>query len=148
MKEKILIACAAVAVLGFMYLKFAGNKPKYTLIYVGKAPVKVEVANTIGKQRKGLAGRESIGAEEGMLFVLGYPARHAFTMEGMKFPIDIIWIRDNKVISASTELKPPAPGTSPLIVRPDEQVDMALEVQSGWVYGHKIIPGDEIRESN
>ncbi|OGD98215.1 hypothetical protein A3A49_00050 [Candidatus Curtissbacteria bacterium RIFCSPLOWO2_01_FULL_38_11b] len=52
----------------------------------------VEIARTSDSQKKGLSGRDQLAINEGLLFVFDTPAKYAFWMKDMKFPIDIIWI--------------------------------------------------------
>lgn len=52
----------------------------------------VEVVETLSDMREGLRGRASLGPDEGMLFVYTRPGYHQFTMAGMAFPLDMLWI--------------------------------------------------------
>ena len=56
---------------------------------------------------KGLVIKNQLKENEGMLFVYQRPAKYRFSMRGMKFPIDIIWL-DNarKVIHIEHSLDP------------------------------------------
>jgi uncharacterized membrane protein (UPF0127 family) len=60
--------------------------------------IKVEVMSTAADREKGLMYRDSLGDDEGMLFVFDAPGRYAFWMKNMKFPIDMIWLDDDKKI--------------------------------------------------
>jgi uncharacterized membrane protein (UPF0127 family) len=51
----------------------------------------MEVAITPQERAHGLAGREQCG--KGMLFIFGETAFHPMWMRGMKFPLDIVWLR-------------------------------------------------------
>lgn len=147
MKGKFALICLVVAILGFFYIRFLGNKPKYTLLYIGDTPVKVETADTIGKQRQGLSSRITLGREEGMLFVMATPDRHTFIMRDMKFPLDIVWIRDGKVVDVSLDVPNPVNNEKPATVQPPEPANLVLEVNAGWTRTHQIKIGDIVRES-
>ena len=47
---------------------------------------------------KGLSNKSSLKENEGMLFVLNPSSRRGFWMKDMKFPIDVIWLNENKEI--------------------------------------------------
>lgn len=53
------------------------------------------VADTTGKKMLGLMRRESLKANQGMLFPFGNDGRHDIWMLNMKFSIDILWLDRN-----------------------------------------------------
>ena len=67
-------------------------------VLMPKGALEVEVADTKASRELGLSGRESLGVDEGMLFVFDDPGRYAFWMKDMKFPLDIIWFNQNGVV--------------------------------------------------
>lgn len=111
---------------------------------VGDTTIKVGIADTPEEHEKGLAGREEIKDEEGLLFVMPPDSTPTFWMKGMKFAIDIIWIKDNAVIGVTENLPAPLPET------PDSQllryqfsspVDYVLEVKAGMTVKNNIKEG-------
>src|SRR4026208_1251957 len=58
----------------------------------------IEIAQTQIEREKGLSGRDTLPENSGMLFVFDKPDYYAFWMKDMKFPLDFIWIRDQKVV--------------------------------------------------
>jgi uncharacterized membrane protein (UPF0127 family) len=103
----------------------------------------VEIANTPQKRTKGLGGRNEIQESFGMLFLFPEYKTYAFWMYGMKFPIDIIWIRDNTVVGFSEDV--PVGGPLPLAkYAPDEPVNRVLEVRAGFVKRHAIDIGETL----
>lgn len=97
-------------------------------------PLTVEVVNTPTSITQGLSGRKEL-ATDGMLFVLPEPIEASFWMKDMYFPIDIIWIADEKVVGIERNVQPPTPGTPTeeleLFTAP-EPVEMVLETNPGW----------------
>jgi len=115
---------------------------KYLVINGQK--IQVEVANTEVSQINGLSGREALCASCGMLFVYNNSIQRAFWMKNMNFPLDIIWLRGNKVIGISAGLPPE--GEKPLrIYASPEPVDMVLEVNAGFADRNEIKVGDDAR---
>lgn len=107
---------------------------------VGETKIKVEVRDTEAERARGLSGRESLGEDEGMLFVFEKPGIHGFWMKEMKFGLDFIWIRDNKVIEVTENV-----GVERMDISPFEAVDKVLEVNSGFAAKHSIKVGDSVK---
>lgn len=97
--------------------------------------LQVEVVNTPQSIEQGLSGRETLETD-GMLFVFPQAAPRAFWMKDMRFAIDILWIRDGKIVGRAESASPPTLGTplSELVryVSP-EPVDMVLETLPGKI---------------
>lgn len=91
----------------------------------------VEVADEASERMQGLSGRDSLGKYEGMLFVHRQPGLYSFTMSGMRFPLDFVWIDENKTIVDITTNVPHSQGISGL--QPSSLVVYVLEVNAGTV---------------
>mgnify|MGYP001579355948 CR=1 FL=1 len=141
----VVLVAASVA-----YLISGTGEAKHTEARIGERTFKVEVADTLVSRAQGLSGREELKEDEGMLFLFGVPARQGFWMKDMKFSIDIIWIRGEKIVGFSENLPPQ--GDTPLALLdtygPPEAADKALEINAGLVsrYGFKV--GDGIIINN
>lgn len=117
----------------------------FRTLSVGDTTVRVELARTPEERSKGLSGRAGIRAEEGMLFLFETKGFHQFWMKEMQFPIDIIWINDNKVVDISPNIPPPKEGETTLrLYRPKSPVDKVLEVQANFALSHGVSVGDKI----
>ena len=64
------------------------------------ATVDVRIADTFEKRYTGLSDTESLGPDEGMLFVHDAEGDHAYVMRDMAFPLDIVFIDANGTITA------------------------------------------------
>lgn len=106
------------------------------LITVNGRTINVEIIETTEATRKGLSGRESICQSCGMLFCFSEPGNYFFTMENMKFPIDFIWIKGNRVV----DVKENVSAEEQKLISSPSQADRVLEVRAGLVneYGVKI----------
>lgn len=73
---------------------------------VNGAEILVEVADTDEKRGVGLGDRETLGENEGMLFVFEKNSFYTFWMKDMLFPMDIIWInKDKKIVDVITNVQ-------------------------------------------
>lgn len=150
----LLLAVIAVALYLFKTNPDISNIPFVTeqavtkQVDLGGTKFTVDVADTQAKRSKGLGGRLSLGPNEGMLFVFEKPDKPAFWMKGLSFPLDFIWIRENKVVDLHQNIQPPKPGQSDDILpiyEPKEVVDKVLEVNGGIIQKLNIKVGDEIK---
>ncbi len=106
----------------------------------------VEVVKDSKAQEIGLIKYNSIQDDQGMLFVFNTPAIYSFWMRGMKFPIDIIFINNNTVVSTVENIQPvKATATNIPIYQPVAPADMALEINTGLVKKYNIKKGDTIK---
>lgn len=113
--------------------------------------IQIETADTKEKRSKGLGGRENLASNSGMLFIFPKQDKYAFWMKGLKFPLDMIWIRKNIIVDIIKNAKPPEQNqkdeTLPTYL-PRELVDMVLEVNAGFVDSHGIKINDAVEVIN
>ncbi len=114
---------------------------KITEIKIGDRVFNVEIADTIASRAKGLSSHEPLSDNQGMLFVFPFAAPQVFWMKGMKFPIDIIWIKDDKVIGMAVGAGVEA-GPNYAFYKSSEAVDKVLEINAGLVSRLGIQTGD------
>lgn len=117
-------------------------------IRIGMATVYIEEAIGSAHQAQGLGGRAELAGDHGMLFRFSNPTVPVFWMKGMQFPLDFIWIKDNKVIDVHEHI------AAPLVGMNDEQLpryspqvpaDALIEVKAGFVQYYKIKEGDIVQ---
>lgn len=121
-----------VAVLGLAYA-FVG-KNKMISVKIGENIFKTEVAETMGQKAKGLSYRDGLGKDGAMYFDFGKEDKYGFWMMGMRFPIDIIWIKNNVVVGIEKNVPAPIAGTPENALKlyyPPEPVDRVLEINAG-----------------
>ena len=109
-------------------------------VRIAGALVSVQVASTISAWAQGLGGQESLGEDEGMLFVFDTPARRSFYMKDMNFPIDIIWLDENMQVVYIKENAEPDSYPEETFT-PDQKAKYVLEVNAGFVERNGITLG-------
>lgn len=154
---KILVAVIVIFILiiaGYVFLLNGGKlsfgtssgKPSHTVVIKGHT-FSVFIQESDADKEKGLSGRQSLPQDEGMLFPFGQPNYYAFWMKDMKFPIDILYIRDSTIVTIYSNVPQPKNSQVPLtIYRPLQPADTVLEINAGLsnTYGFKI--GDKVTE--
>ncbi|MBI1888866.1 MAG: DUF192 domain-containing protein [Candidatus Spechtbacteria bacterium] len=102
--------------------------------------LKARIAKTTPERAQGLAGALTLVEDEGMLFVFGAPGKYSIWMKGMRFPIDVIWIDENKKIIDIRE--DARPESYPAYFTPRYPAQYVLEVNAGFGNRHQIKIGD------
>ena len=96
-----------ILILIFFLSACGSSSVKKAKVKINDKIITAEVVESIADQARGLSNRESLGEDEGMLFVYNKKNRPTFWMKDMLFPIDIIWIADDKIVDISENLPVP-----------------------------------------
>lgn len=110
-------------------------------VHFDGATFSLEVADTPLLQERGLGFRDSLCETCAMLFVFPRADRYAFWMKDMRFPIDIVWIRDGRVvhIESNVDFR-----DQERVYRPAEPADRVVEVNAGMCGRSGIQKGSEV----
>ncbi|GIW10185.1 MAG: hypothetical protein KatS3mg061_1242 [Dehalococcoidia bacterium] len=125
----------------------ASRQEPYAQVEVGGTVVWARLALTPEQRTQGLSGVERLEPDEGMLFVYPVKGRYPFWMRGMLFPLDMLWIDDDRVVDLKPDRPVPAPGQSESelpIYSPLADANYVLEVNAGWAAAHGIIVGSPV----
>jgi hypothetical protein len=111
-------------------LKQTELKEQNLIFKVGEKTLYLEVATTSAKQYLGLSKRPSLCNDCGMLFAFSSSREREFVMRDMAFPLDIIFISDNKIVKIYENLSPE--GSSPVNYYGSTQpINYVLELNAG-----------------
>jgi len=115
-------------------------------LWVGDVMVEVEVADEEGEMNRGLGYRDSLGKNNGMLFIYPEPVIPTFWMKGMRFNLDFVWIYEGVVMEITENVQSPISEEEQLpLIRPKELVNWILEVNAGWVEENGGGVGDVVK---
>ncbi len=103
----------------------------------------VEVADTNQKREKGLGDRDRLEDGHGMYFPFDTAQYWVFWMKDMRFPIDIIWIREGKIVDIDASV-PVAASEKLETYSPSEPADTVLELNAGTAADLGLVPGDAL----
>ncbi len=108
--------------------------------------VQIEIVTEPAEQTRGLGYRDSLAWDNGMLFTYDRPGFYGFWMKGMRFDIDIVWLRDWRIVDITPRLPhtPPLSGALPTY-HPRQLTDVVLEVPAGYAEAHGWAVGDTVR---
>jgi len=137
------VAAIVIAIIANYVLSevIALNGNKIDHVYVRDVLVKAEVVKTEARIEKGLGGRASLADGRGMLFEMLESEPQHFWMKGMLFPIDIIWIENERVIGCEKNI---SPSDQRIFISPSD-AGYVLEVPAGFCDQHDVKVNDEAR---
>ena len=131
-----------------IFIVFAATARSTETIEILGQDMRLIVAKNSLSQTKGLSGisREDFLAQaDGMLFTFKDQKERTFWMKGMEFNIDIVWLRDGKVMKVETSIPAPEKGEEPRKIHSAPfEVDTVLELPEGGAYRYGIVVGQMI----
>ncbi|MFO0702562.1 MAG: DUF192 domain-containing protein [Candidatus Andersenbacteria bacterium] len=106
------------------------------------AELTLAIADTDSERQLGLGNRDQL-PHDGMLFVFDQPARYGIWMKGMRFPIDIVWLRNGEVVHVVQDAQPQQGLTDAQlpIFSPPSDADAVVELASGRATQLKLSVG-------
>lgn len=131
----IVSVCLVLCILGFYALKskpvtvVKGVSYDTTQVVLQTTLYTLEIADTDTLRERGLSYRTRLAPHTGMLFVFDAPALLKFWMKDMNFPLDIIWLNeDKKIVHIEHSL---SPDTYPQSFGPDIPTQYVIELNAG-----------------
>lgn len=109
-------------------------------IVVGSHEFMVEIADTGIKRSQGLSGRKELAQDQGMLFIFSNKKRRNFWMPNMYFPLDIIFIDDNKIVDVVKNIQPGVTNS----YKSKEKANYVLEINANLFAKYDFKIGDEV----
>ncbi|MBP6913617.1 MAG: DUF192 domain-containing protein [Candidatus Levybacteria bacterium] len=133
---------------GTNLLNFGGvSGNNSTTATIGDTTYKLLVVKTETDKQKGLSDRNNLSKDSGMLFLFQEKSKPSFWMKNMKFPIDILFISDSKIVDIVENAKvltADQDATTLPIYKPAEDSNSVLEINAGEVKKNKIKKGDTV----
>lgn len=143
-----LVVVALIIVIVLNIIKgSAPFKPTQKAV-LGSHTFKVKVAQSEKEKEIGLSATKNLPNDYGMIFPFKEDGYYSFWMRDMKFPIDIIFINDNKIVKIFQKISPPKGNEALKIYVPDAPSDTVLEINSGLSEKYKIKEGNSIKLSD
>jgi uncharacterized membrane protein (UPF0127 family) len=117
----------------------SNNGYRQANITVNEVELVTDIAATNDQRTKGLSVKDSLNENEAMLFVFSTEREHSFWMKDMKFPIDIIWIdEDKEVVHVEHSLEPCIPDEFCQPYKPDKDSLYVLETVAGFAQKYNV----------
>ena len=154
MLKNLLISIVIIALLGgaaayFFYQRISNPvevDSGTAIVEINDTVLNVELAKTQQEWAQGLSDRPSMAENEGMLFINEQLILPGFWMKGMEFDLDMIWIRNGKIVGITENVPAPNEENETLqTYNPPTAVNMVLEVNAGWSEKNGIEEGDVVK---
>ncbi|SOD42535.1 DUF192 domain-containing protein [Nitrosovibrio sp. Nv4] len=100
----------------------------------------VEVAHTQASRSQGLMYRQSLGENNGMLFVFSEPGRHSMWMMNTDIPLSVAFLDEKGVILNIEDMMP----RTATAHRSAGASKYAVEVNRGWFAARNVKPGERV----
>ncbi|HEX8966205.1 MAG TPA: DUF192 domain-containing protein [Patescibacteria group bacterium] len=156
MKKLFLVFGLLIVIIAFMFIMqnkkyaniFAVSSSHQSTISIDNHTFTLLIAKTEKEKETGLSGRSELPETTGMIFPFDTPGLYAFWMKDMKFPLDIIYIHGNKIVTIINSLPNPTPQNDTWqIVKPTEAADFVLEINAGLSKKYNFQVGDMVKLS-
>lgn len=137
-KILLIIIVLILLALGIFWAKFLQEKNVINVLSdsnfvtwnLGNKTISLEISDTPQEHYLGLSNRDSLCPDCGMLFVFEDLNDQSFVMRNMNFPLDILFIRDGRIVKIYKNLAPE--GSAPTtIYSSGEPVNYVLELNAG-----------------
>lgn len=140
------ILIVTIILSSIVFINFL-KTPTQKVLINGKS-FNTEIVKSGKDQQVGLAKYKQIAKDFGMLFIFNNKGYYSFWMKDMKFPIDIIFISDNKITTIFKNIDYPKNGNNNLqSYKPDTPADMVFEVNAGISDKYNFQKGDSVKIS-
>ncbi len=148
-RRKKIVTFALLVILLISVTLFLGGPKESELIIVefpnGKT-METEVASTPEKLLFGLAFREGLPPDTGMLYIFESTGLHRVGTRQFRIPVDMLWIDESHHIVHIQEQVPPcAKDPCPLYGPPPEPVRYLIQAEAGYAKRAEIATGMELR---
>jgi len=117
-------------------------------VTIDKHTFSTETATTSAQLQQGLSGRASLPQNQGMLFIFKTAEPYPFWMNDMKFPLDMIFINNNKIVDIFQNVPQPKNSNAKLpIYTPVAPANQVLEINAGLSKAYGFKKGDTVSVS-
>ncbi len=128
--RKILLAFFSLIVVVIVFVLY--QKLSSPVASIRTHEFQLLIARSETDKQIGLSKHNSLPEDKAMVFIFEKPDYYRFWMKDMKFPIDIIFIKDNKIVKIYENAPILKKSVTELpIYSPPEQIDKALEINAG-----------------
>ena len=117
------------------------------IMKINNINVEVEIADTDDSRAQGLSDRKSLADGKGMLFDFRNTdyKKPGFWMKDMLISIDMVWIKNGKIIGITPNVPIPPNDKDLELYYPPSEVSHVLEVPASWSAKNNLKVGDVVQ---
>jgi uncharacterized membrane protein (UPF0127 family) len=143
MRPKALLHASAAALLALATAASAAPPVVPLTLPSGKV-VQVELMVKDEDRAMGLMFRPSLPLDRGLLFVFDAPDFHGFWMKNCRFPIDMVWLDQDRKVVHVAEAVPPCKAEPCPVYQPLRKASYVVELNAGQARREKAVLGATI----
>jgi uncharacterized protein len=95
-------------------------------------------------RQMGLMFRPSLPLDRGLLFIFAAPDFHGIWMKNCKFPIDIVWLDEERRVVHIQEGAPPCKAEPCAVYEPLRRASYVIEINAGQARKEKLVVGSAV----
>ncbi|MEY4704484.1 MAG: hypothetical protein RL042_680 [Nitrospirota bacterium] len=149
LKKKRIITLVLMAIFLMSASYFLIDRKDETIIVVsfpGGRELEAEVADTPEKLLFGLAFRETLPANNGMLYIFESTGQNHIWTKGYQFPVDIIWVDESHhIVGLKEHVAPCREDVCPQYSSAPDAVRYAIQAEAGFIKREGITVGLELK---
>jgi uncharacterized membrane protein (UPF0127 family) len=137
--------CLAAAGLALALSASAGTPAVVPLTLPSGKVLQAEVMVSDEDRAMGLMFRPALPLDRGMVFVFETADFHGIWMKNCRFPIDILWLDEEKKIVHVAESVPPCKADPCPVYNPMRKASYVVELNAGQARREKAVVGAAVR---
>lgn len=142
----VLIVLSVLLVAGSLFLANRNDSNFIVVTLPNGRAIETEVADTPEKLLFGLAFREGLPPNSGMLYIFETSDRHRMRTKGFKIPVDMIWLDESRHVVHTVEgADPCSQDPCPLYGPPPENARYVIQTPVGFIKQEGLMPGMELK---
>lgn len=141
----VLIGLALLLIVGSVFLTTTKDTETIIVTFPSGKRIDAEVADTPEKLLFGLAFREGLPPDSGMLYIFETSDRHRVRTKGFQIPVDIIWADESRhVVYLVGNAQPCPQDPCPYYGPPPENARYVIQTAAGFIKQEHLEPGAEL----
>ncbi len=142
----VLLALSLLLIVGSLFLTNWNDTDTIIVTFPSGTEIDAEVADTPEKLLFGLAFREGLPPNSGMLYIFETSDRHRLRTKGFKIPVDMIWVDESRHVVHLVESADPCPrDPCPWYGPPSEKARYVIQTAAGFLKQERLAPGTELK---
>jgi uncharacterized membrane protein (UPF0127 family) len=142
----VLIALSVLLLTGSWFMMNQKDAETIIVTFPTGMQLETEVADTPEKIFFGLAFREGLPSNSGMLYIFETSDRHLMRTKGFKIPVDMIWADESRhIVHVIANVDPCEKDPCPSYGPPPENARYVIQAAAGFIAQEHVVPGMELK---
>lgn len=136
----IIAGAIVVIVITFFVVVISNSNTKNVVVRIGSGIYKADIASDEESRQKGLSGLPNLEVDRALLMIFPDSQKWGIWMKDMEFPIDILWLDENKVVVHAVANANPSISDSKTFT-PKSPAKYVIELPAGSIKNKSIVVG-------